>query len=504
MAVSLSASQVAVVNIALGVCKQLNAPPVAQLALIYAGMGESNLGDDAGTYSTGGVWQDGSSPNPSDTAAEANAFLTGKYGFGNGGAIALAARSSDPVAIANAVENNAVYEASGGNADTFVPGTADSYGPHIGGTAAGLAQAQAIVAQYGGGVSVPKGGTAGLGGTGTVAPSQGLTSQLTIGGVGNQDENYWVGMNRIASAVYWYLFSDMERLYYMDGADLISQTPAAYINRVRDAENIQRFSMVFDNTSYQWASDHRRKGRVQHHTKLAKVTSPTEAQIDIVCVIDFYRGGDVVVLEGFGPGDGRWLVADCTRSVFSVFSSLTLVPPIMPLSEAEAAGTSGAAGKAAKAAGTSLIDPKTVVLSGSMRAKIVQVAQKAAAREASTSAYSYAEVRPYPGSLFGAAPVVTDCSGFATLCYKEAGAPDPNNLGFNGSGYTGTLEANGQPTSNPQPGDLCFWSSPDHVAVYIGGGNIIEFGGNPGPGPSTVSAESGYHAAFLGYRSYLP
>ena len=341
MAYPLSASQAAVVNIALGVAKQLNAPYNALVALIYAGMGESNLSPEVGV--SVGVWQSnpGDYNNGQDIAGQARGFLTGGVSFQAGGAIACANRGDPPWKIANEVEANQVYNTTGG----------DSYAGRV-----SVTDAAAIVAQYGGGASVPKGGTAGLGGTGTVAPSQGLTQQLTIGGVSNQDENYWVGMNRIASQVYWYLFSDGERLYYMDGADLIAQTPAAYINREADAENIQRFSLHYDDTAYQYASTHRRRGRVQHRTRLAKVTSPTEAQIDIICVIDFYRAGDVVVLENFGPGDGRWLVADCTRSVFSVFSSLTLVPPIMPLSEAEAAGTLGRAGKAG---GMSSVDPKT-------------------------------------------------------------------------------------------------------------------------------------------------
>lgn len=36
-------------------------------------------------------------------------------------------------------------------------------------------------------------------------------------------------------------------------------------------------------------------------------------------------------------------------------------------------------------------------------------------------------------------PMSTDCSGFVTACYKWAGAPDPNGLGYYRVGYTGTL-----------------------------------------------------------------
>src|SRR5260370_35323395 len=49
----------------------------------------------------------------------------------------------------------------------------------------------------------------------------------------------------------------------------------------------------------------------------------------------------------------------------------------------------------------------------------------------------YAPVRPIP--LRRTLPLTTDCSGFATLCYFLAGAPDPNGLGYIGQGYTGTM-----------------------------------------------------------------
>jgi hypothetical protein len=41
------------------------------------------------------------------------------------------------------------------------------------------------------------------------------------------------------------------------------------------------------------------------------------------------------------------------------------------------------------------------------------------------------------------------------------------------------------------------------VAVFLGGGEIAEFGGGSSPVTSTVEAETAYHAGFLGYRSYL-
>lgn len=117
----------------------------------------------------------------------------------------------------------------------------------------------------------------------------------------------------------------------------------------------------------------------------------------------------------------------------------------------------------------------------------------------------YAEVRPMPASLAACERgAQSDCSGFATLCYKQAGAPDPNGLHYNGYGYTGTLLQHGKKTNTPQPGDLHFWNGPAHVCVDVGGGKVIGWGGSPGPSEDTVSEESRHHSAYLGARTYLP
>jgi peptidoglycan hydrolase-like protein with peptidoglycan-binding domain len=81
-------------------------------------------------------------------------------------------------------------------------------------------------------------------------------------------------------------------------------------------------------------------------------------------------------------------------------------------------------------------------------------------------------------------PAWEDCSSFATWCYWAAGAPDPNGLGYNGQGYTGTQVQHGKTTNSPRPGDLVFYgggSVPSHVAVYVGNGKVVSHGSEPGP-----------------------
>jgi cell wall-associated NlpC family hydrolase len=49
-----------------------------------------------------------------------------------------------------------------------------------------------------------------------------------------------------------------------------------------------------------------------------------------------------------------------------------------------------------------------------------------------------------------------------------------------------------------KPGDMVFYRSPEHVAIYIDNGQVIEFGGNPGPRIEPVN----YRNDILGYYSF--
>jgi NlpC/P60 family len=169
---------------------------------------------------------------------------------------------------------------------------------------------------------------------------------------------------------------------------------------------------------------------------------------------------------------------------------------------------SGSQNQATGMPGNVQVDPNTQV--GGIRQAILDAAVQSINEPRGT--YYYDEVRPYPGSLYGPPiPVTTDCSGWVTLVYKQAGAMDPNRLGYSGEGYTATLLAQGVATQNPQPGDLAFWSGPDHVAIFGGNFNCYEFGGpfkgsGSGPGApieTSLATEDGYHTSFLGFRSYM-
>lgn len=108
----------------------------------------------------------------------------------------------------------------------------------------------------------------------------------------------------------------------------------------------------------------------------------------------------------------------------------------------------------------------------------------------------YQQRRPMP--LSWDFPIWTDCSGYATLCYYKAGAPDPNGLQYSGYGFTGSMWVHGNRVATPSLGDLVFYYNPDHVATYVGGGKVISFGSEYGP--YFLDA----HYRYVGqYRSYV-
>jgi hypothetical protein len=87
-------------------------------------------------------------------------------------------------------------------------------------------------------------------------------------------------------------------------------------------------------------------------------------------------------------------------------------------------------------------------------------------------------------------PLYTDCSGFVTLCYKWAGARDPNGYGYRTLGYTGTLLEHGTtvPLYEAEVGDLIVFGNwpGKHVAMISNLANktnpmLVSHGQEKGP-----------------------
>jgi cell wall-associated NlpC family hydrolase len=131
------------------------------------------------------------------------------------------------------------------------------------------------------------------------------------------------------------------------------------------------------------------------------------------------------------------------------------------------------------------------------RARVVAVARWGAAHQPSIH---YAETRPIPlppAGTLPALPLTTDCSGFATVCFRAAGAPDPNGHGYDGQGFTGTLLTHGRRVSTPQPGDVVVYGPRPghHAAVVVKAGRdplTVSHGSEAGPLYITVGAERAY------------
>ncbi len=97
----------------------------------------------------------------------------------------------------------------------------------------------------------------------------------------------------------------------------------------------------------------------------------------------------------------------------------------------------------------------------------------------------------------GHLPLVTDCSGFVTLCYRWAGLPDPNGLGYRTLGWTGTLLDHhhvSPPIQAALPADLIVIGPPpgDHVVMVVERGRdplVVSHGSEGGPRLQRLSVD---------------
>lgn len=103
-----------------------------------------------------------------------------------------------------------------------------------------------------------------------------------------------------------------------------------------------------------------------------------------------------------------------------------------------------------------------------------------------------------PRSYRGEVPHQTDCSGFTSwllwdctlgLAQRAGRAEWPDFVNGEGwaAGHTGTQVRKGRRVTlgTLRPLDLVFYGDegwrPEHVAVYVGGGQVVSFGSDPGP-----------------------
>jgi hypothetical protein len=482
----LNAEQNQNAKVIMDVARAVKAGERAALAALVASLTEANLENKENPEEgASGVFQvipataASAKVDPTNVEQCAKAFFENGFGNTPGGAIGYekANPRASPEEIAYAVEKcKAQYKYR--------------FAEH-------LATAKAIIKDYGG--------------VGSESASSEKPYEYAI----SAEEDYWQGINKVSSEVQWYLwFGEGDTLCYWNSLELIKREPMAHIDPLNGVIE----SDIYINPK---TGERIKGGQVKRHTgrcglfkydinigsegSSSKGGLTTECTLQVFCQPNFIRAGDVVILTDLKKNGsrkmpwyqngyrGRWLVINATRSIFNAYTEVTLAIPgtaelLAPVAEPEAQST------ASKESESST----TLGLTG-----VVENARRALQKQKNNpGTYEYDETRPMPESLFsGTLPIKIDCSGFATLCYKAAGLPDPNGLGYRPLGNTTTLEAHGHATSNPQPGDLAFWSGPAHVAVYVGGGKVISMGKAGDPEETTV-ADISATKPFVGYRSY--
>lgn len=277
-----------------------------------------------------------------------------------------------------------------------------------------------------------------------------------------KNENYWAAANRIGTEVKgWRLFADQNQLVYVSDLWLFQRQPTILL-RPRDP--------AVRSTSFD-----------------ADIGVPVGEMTVNAGVADWVGPpGSVVEVDDAGPFNGRWLLASHERDELTEESVLLCRRP-SPKGKEPAPETE------------KVTQTETTPETGSVRGNIITACERAYKRRGK---YHYRQTRPYPDSLFSAGDKYIDCSSFATLVYKSAGANDPNGRNYDGQGYTGTLWANGTKTNDPQPGDLCFFGQPAstnaHVNVYAGDGKAY----NMGPSAGLSFVDKDVRPDFIGFRSY--
>ena len=286
-------------------------------------------------------------------------------------------------------------------------------------------------------------------------------------GQGNtwKPENSWDCIQRLADEVNWRAFFVSGVFYYLNEDALFCQKPIALIK-----EHQLGLSAIDGDYDI-----NKKSATVTITARIGRWAAPP---------------GSVIQLVDMGPWNGRWLVSQIDRSLFDAEGTITLKKPRPVLPEPQQNDVTVQA-KTWNWSNISPTPPASQAVFGGVpgmnngdRNSIVKVAERASEVEQKYH-YHYLQYRPYADSLWSAeAHSRIDCSSFATLVYKEAGMPDPNNSNYNGQGYTGTLTKNGMWVDKPSPGDLVFYGGnqdvPGHVAVFVGNNQVIEIGSDKG------------------------
>lgn len=259
----------------------------------------------------------------------------------------------------------------------------------------------------------------------------------------NDGESSWEAMQRLAGEVSWPLFVVGRSLYFMSEPELYARRPR-----------------------YQVSPDDPAVLQIRYDVDWGKAVS--EATLTVALDRWGAPPGAVVVIDGYGPPDGRWLVASVSRDWFSPTAEVTLKQP----GKASLEPASERSQRASNATGGEQVDQD----SGSKAERVYS-----AARAISEKGYPYVW-----GGGHGAAGTPSggtgrdsgtgyDCSGSVIAALAAAG------LGYQQGGkvdVSGTMASSwGQPGRGRQ---FTVWANGQHVWMQFHGiGSAWRFDTSP-------------------------
>lgn len=294
---------------ALGVAAKLHAGPRATLAMVVAAIGESsfipqrNQGNPPSDY--WGVFQGNIHTWAiDDTEGMAEAFLKGGGGFQGGGAIALARNNPgySPGTIAFTVEGDiSNFHYNRALAAHFY----DQW----------RSEAEQIIAAYSGGGDA----AASFGGGGKYWKR----FEFSRGYPGVTHEDSWGAIQRLAQDVRWRAFIVGGRsLYYVTDDDLLKGLPRFIVAPGTEGLTGMTFDVEVG-------------GRYVIHRGVREAR-PSEATMRVRVDRWEIQPGSTVLLTGWGPGNGVWLVDSTRRDLFDAEAEVNLRRPQKSLPEPSA------------------------------------------------------------------------------------------------------------------------------------------------------------------------
>lgn len=255
----------------------------------------------------------------------------------------------------------------------------------------------------------------------------------------NAGENSWEAMQRLAAEVGWRCFVVGNTVYYMSDQQLFARRA--------------RYQVTPDDPAVLDAS---------WDVDWGKATS--ELSLDVVLERWSAPPGSVIIVDGFGPPDGRWLVTNVSRDYFAPNATVTLKQPGKELLEPANERVT----RAANAAGTSPFG-ETSIDDGSKAAKLYAEAKRISDAGGS---YVYGGGHGPPLSSLNSGQGL-DCSSSTSLALWRAGM-FPGNVAITSGEFA---QSWGQPGRGER---FTVWANSGHVWTQLHGvGNAWRFDTSP-------------------------